>query len=283
MLSLAAASGFVLNAHAADTQAQDVLKKMTSVYALQTYQGTAVLTLKGVTEDNKPFNIKGAQDVTYKAPNLFFIKASGEAIGGTEVRSCDGKQSVTYHSANNQYMKMPVRSEANKGTLPLLRLFGVSVDPQSGKMVGAATIGGRATYLVQAMMALPPLKSDATPQERASYAAFKKTLQSFELAIDKKDYHLLRVVQASSEPKMTKTLEFTQQSFNPVVSDSVFVFTPPPGAQPMTAASRKAFGGNVKSLGKSGPPGAASSGKGGGNPVPPPHASPGAGGVNLHP
>ena len=107
ILAFALTGGFAARTHAADTQAQDILKKMTSAYALQTYQGTAVLTLKGVTEENKPFSIKGAQQVTYKAPNLFIIKATGEAFGGTEIRAYDGKQSLKYHSAKNQYTKMP--------------------------------------------------------------------------------------------------------------------------------------------------------------------------------
>jgi outer membrane lipoprotein-sorting protein len=283
ILALALAAGFVMRAHAADTQAQGVLKKMTAAYALQTYQGTAVLTLKGETEDSKPFSLKGAQEVTYKSPNLFLVRAEGEAIGGTEIQSSDGKQRMTYHSANNQYMKMPLPFDASKGTLSLLSLFGVSVDPQSGKMVGSGAVGGHAAYLIQAMLLVPPLKPDATRQERAVYETFKKTLQPFDLAIDKKDYRLLRVVQTSGEPKMTRTLEFTRQSFNLALADSAFVFTPPPGAESATAANRKMFGGSMKSVGKSATPGAASSGKGGGNPVPPPHASPGAGGVNSRP
>ena len=283
ILCLAFAGGFAMPARAADAQAQDVLKKMTAAYALQTYQGTAVLTLKGVTEENKPFSLKGAQEVTYKSPNLFVIKAQGEAVGGTEVRSYDGKQSVTYHSANNQYTKMPLRYDPSKGNLPLLSLFGVSIDPQSGKMIGSGTVGSHAVYLIQAMLPMPPLKPDATKEERASYQAFKKTLQPFELAVDKKDYHLLRVVQTSGEPKMTKTLEFTQQAFNPAVADSAFVFTPPPGAQAASATNRRGFGGGVNVGGKPVMPGAASSGKGSGNPVPPPHASPGVGGANPRP
>lgn len=262
-------------ARTGDAQAQDILKKMNAAYTLTTFQATATLSLKGTGEDNKPFSLSGVQEVAYKSPNLFLIKATGTAVGGTQVRSFDGKTNIFYDSARNQYIKQP----APGGTLPPLSLFGVAVDPASAKTTGTTTVGGHAAYLVQAMLPVPPLRPDATPQEKADQEAFKKTMQPFELAIDKRNYRLLRVAQNAPDSKMTKVLEFTQQAFNPVLGEGAFAFALPVGARSLELRMPEG-GGAARRLQASG--GATEKPGRGLSPFPPPHASPAASGTSLH-
>ncbi len=261
-------------ARTGDAQAQSILKKMNAAYTLTTFQATATLSLKGTGEDNKPFSLNGVQEVAYKSPNLFLIKATGTAVGGTQVRAFDGKTNIFYDSARNQYIKQPTPG----GTLPPLSLFGVAVDPASARTTGSATVGGHAAYLIEALLPVPPLRPDATPQEKADQEAFKKTMQPFELAIDKKNYRLLRVAQNAPDSKMTKVLEFTQQTFNPPLADGAFAFALPAGAHPLELHVPE--GGAPRRL--QAQAGATEKPGRGGNPFPPPHASPAASGTSLH-
>ncbi len=262
-------------ARTGDVQAQNILKRMNAAYTVTTFQATATLSLKGTGEDNKPFSLSGVQEVAYKSPNLFLIKATGTAVGGTQVRAFDGKTNIYYDSARNQYIKQPTPG----GTLPPLSLFGVAVDPASAKTTGTTTIGGHAAYIVQAMLPLPALRPDATVGEKADQEAFKKTMQPFELAIDKKNYRLLRVSQNAPDSKMTKVLEFTQQMFNPVLGEGAFAFALPAGARALELHMPE--GARTARRLQASPTVAEKPGRGG-NPFPPPHASPAASGTSLH-
>lgn len=289
MLALVIVQSFSLRSDASDVQAQEILKKMSALYEASSYQGAAVVTEKGVTDDKKPFVVKGTEEVVYKTPNKYLIKSAGDAVGGVQIRAFDGKDNISYNSALKQYIRTPFKGAVlGKSNLPLLSLFGIAVDIQNGKLLGSAVVGGRAAFLVQTTLGVPPLKSDATAEDRKALEEFKKTLQPFELAIDKKDYRLLRVVQTSTDPKMTKTLEFTQQAFSVNLPDSLFSFADPaaaagtaPGTRPTgkpvdvlslpsIAAQRPKTDSNIV-------------GKGGGNPLPPPHASPSALPTATHP
>lgn len=278
--SLALMLGSATRVYAVEPQATDLLKKMNALYMANTYQGTALLTQKGTTEDNKPYLVKGTEEVSFKSPNIYAIKSSGSALGGTQVRIFDGKQMINYNSAQKQYMKHPMQAAGGgNAPLPLLSLFGISVDVQNGKLVGSAAVGGRAAYLVQTNIPMPALRPGATAQEKASREEFKRSLPPLELAIDKKDFRLLRMTQTFKEPKMTRTLEFTQQTFNPTLDASVFAFTPPSGTKSQETAMQALLkNGLIGSQGQQ-----TKTSKGGGNPLPVPHASPGAGGANLHP
>ncbi len=284
MLALVIVQSFSLRSGAADVQAQEILKKMSALYEASSYQGAAVVTEKGITDDKKPFLIKGTEEVAYKAPNKYLIKSSGDAVGGTQIRAFDGKDNISYSSALKQYIRAPFKGAApGKANLPLLSLFGIAVDIQNGKLLGSAVVGGRAAFLVQTTLGVPPLKPDATAEDRKMLEEFKKTLQPFELAIDKKDYHLLRVVQTSTDPKTTKTLEFTQQAFNVNLPDSLFSFPAPantaasgrrPTDKPVDVVNLPSIAAQPRSN---------IVGKGGGNPLPPPHASPSALPTANHP
>ena len=262
-------------ARAVDAQAQDILKKMNAVYTLAAYEGTATLNLKGAGEDSRPFSVSGTQEVVYKSPNLFYIKATGTALGGTQIRAFDGKDNIFYDSTRNRYIKQPLPTVA----LPPLSLFGVAVDPQSGRLAGSTVVGGHAAYLVQATQPLPPLRPDATPEEKAGQETLRKTMQPFELAIDKKTYRLLRVSQSAAN-KMTRTLEFTQQTFNPTLADNAFAFAPPPGARAMGLGANSPNG--MARLPQPPPSGAVEKAARGVSPFPPPHASPAASGTSAH-
>lgn len=276
---------------AVEPQAQDLLKKMNALYASNTFQGSASVTQKGFTDDNKPYLTKGTQEVTYKSPNLFLIKTSGDAVGGTQVRIFDGKQIINYNSVQKLVTKRPVKGTIGENIpLPLLNLLGISIDTQGGKITGSAAVGGRAAYLIATSVPLPALSPGATAEEKASREEFKKSLPLFELAIDKKDCRLLRMVQTFKDPKMTRTLEFTQQTFNAVLGENAFAFAPPSGAQSQEASLKAAFKKGLKEINGASPSMQPSTqgqqtktNRGGGNPFPAPHASPGAGGAGLHP
>ena len=283
LLSAVFAGGNAAVAHA-QAQAQDILKKMAAVYDVSSFQATMTRSETGTTDENKPYTMSSVEEITFKRPNLYAIKNSGPGVGGTQIVVFNGKETINYISARNQYTKQPVvpGAAANQNTF-LPGLLGIRFDLQSGRVVGSTTLGGKAAYVVQVAPPVAALPLNAPTKAKAQLEQLKKMLVPYELAIDKKDYHLLKVTQTTPAIKLTKTLEITRQTLNPNVADSVFVFTPPPGAKLVTRAGqdgRALIAGGMN--GKSGGVGGRVS-SGGGSPVPPPHASPGGNGTAHKP
>ncbi len=283
MLSAVFACGGSAVAHA-DAQAQDILKKMAAVYDVRSFQGTVTRNETGTTDENKPYTLSSVEEITFRQPNLYTIKNSGPGVGGTQIVMCNGKETISYASARNQYVKQPVLPGAavNQNT-SLLSLLGIRFDAQSGRLVGSTTMGGKAAYVVQVVPPSAALPLNAPAKEKAQLEQLKKLLVPSELVIDKKDYHLLKVTQTTPAMKMMKTLVITQQTLNPNVADSVFVFTPPSGAKQGTRTAQDARA--LMAGGVNGKPGGAGArvSSGGGSPVPPPHASPGGNGTARKP
>ena len=277
-----AGSGSVA-AHA-DAPGQSILKKMAAAYDVSSFQGTITRNETGTTDENRPYTLSSVEEITFKRPNLYAIKNSGPGVGGTQIVIFNGKETINYVSARNQYSKQPTLpgSAANPNT-SLLGLLGARFDAQSGRLVGSTTLGGKAAYVVQVVPPSSALPLNAPAKAKAQLEQLKKLLVPYELVIDKKDYHLLKVTQTSPAIKMTKTLEITRQTLNPTVADSAFVFMPPPGAKQGTRTPQDARA--LIASGVNGKPGGAGGrvSSGGGSPVPPPHASPGGNGTAHKP
>lgn len=258
----------------ADAQAQDILKKMTAVYDVRSFQGTVTRIETGFTDENKPFHVSSIEEVTFKQPNLFYIKNSGPGVGGTQISLFDGRETINYVSTRNQYTKMPPMA-AGKSNVSVLSLLGVSLDVQSGKLLSSTTLAGKSAYVVQAFPPVVRLPGNVAAIDKNQMEQLRKLLVPYELVIDKKDYRLLRITQTTPAIKMIKTLDITQQTLNPNVADSMFVFTPPAGAKQVTRTAQEARA--MIAVGVNGKPGSmgARVSSGSGSPVPPPHASPG--------
>lgn len=230
MLVLIIAQSFSLRSGASDGQAQEILAKMVSVYQVKSYQGSALVSEQSMSDATNSYTVSGTQEVFYKAPNRFMIRSTGDEVGGTVTKICDGKQLLTVHEDKSTHSKVTSNySCANQGSTLLFSLFGLSIDLQSGRCIGSTTVGNRPAYRVEVSMCLPALRANSSPEERKQMDELKRTLQPFELDIDKKDHHLLRVVQTAphvvprGRPATTRTMEFTHQSFNLDLPDNRFV------------------------------------------------------------
>ena len=265
----------------ADAQAQDILKKMAAVYDVNTFQGTATLTQTGTTDDNKPYRLNSIEEVTFQRPNMFYIRSSGPGVGGTQISVFNGKEEISYTSAQNHYSRWP--SRGGTSATSVLALLGVRFDVQSGKILSAVTVAGKAAYLVQVTPPISPLPANAPAADRRQLEQLRKMLVPCELAIDKKNYHLLRVTQTTPTSKASRVTEITQQTFNSNIENSAFVFTPPAGAKliSLRAVDSKA----MPAYPPDGRPSRMGTPVGGGkgSPVPAPHASPGGKGNGIRP
>jgi len=223
MLVFVVVQSFSLRSGASDSQAQDIVKKMCSAYEATSYQGMAVIKETGTREDLRPFAIQGALEVAFKAPNRYLLKSSGDGVPGTQIRISDGKETATFNSDSAANASV-VSSSSH---VALLSLFGIALDVQNSRLLGTTVVRGRQAYLIQTSLSVPALKSGNTPEERREREEFIKRLQPFEIAVDKQDFRLLRVVQTSQDStvksaRTVKTMEFIQQSFNPTLSDTLF-------------------------------------------------------------
>jgi outer membrane lipoprotein-sorting protein len=197
-------------AHAADTQAQTVLKKTRAVYEnAKTYRATIKSVQSGKSKDGKTFSLTRTQQVKYKSPNFIRIQvamvAAGAAAalnGASQIFGSDGKSMFQYSSQGNQYVKGPGRP-----TIPAF--MPINPDPATAKMLPDATVQGKPAFMIEAQQ----------PSQRGPV--------TIRVAVDKSNYSILRI----TDDKGQNPSEFTNQVFNGAIPSSDFAFVPPAGAK----------------------------------------------------
>jgi len=223
-------------AHAGDTQAQAVLKKMQTLYqTAKTYKCTTKNTRSGKGPDGKAMSLTTTQEIRYKSPNLIWVKmsysggtgAATQANGTSQTLTCDGKTITQYLSKPNQYAKQPAPP-----TLQRPGPLGMNFDSLAGaaKMLPASNVAGHAAFVIQAEQTMQvPGAPGQPPQSR---------MVKFHLLVDKSTYYLLRVTGPNGE----NPSDYTDQVVNGTLPDSAFAFVPPAGAKLYTPQARPAPG-----------------------------------------
>jgi outer membrane lipoprotein-sorting protein len=140
------------------------------------------------------------------------------AVGLNMVIADDGQASAAYVGARNSYMRGPHTTDFRPLTSNYAIIIG-DLKPKQGvtyKLLPTATVAGRPTYVIES--------------GRAGVTEGMKTVQIF---IDQATY-LVRQVKMSGtskgQPISLNTLVKSDQ-LNMPIPDSVFKFTPPPGAK----------------------------------------------------
>lgn len=208
--------------HAADTQAQTILKKMLALYQnAKTYHGTITVEQAGAGKDGKSFSVTQVQEISYKSPNLIRVAVKWTGTGaaaGVSARSgvttVDGKAAYQYIPSQKMYAKGPAQA-----TLPKPFPASLKLDLSTAKMLPGSSADGHPAYLIQAQGELPA----TVPPDKIAQA---KAALTFDFAIDKNTYYLLRFT-----PPKQKPVVLSNQTVNGPIAASVFTFTPPPGTK----------------------------------------------------
>lgn len=221
-------AGAAVPAHA-DLSASEIIAKMNAIYSTaKSFKGSTIMQSSGKGPDGKPFTVTATQQVAYKSPNQFRVQvtasgtgAASKASGNSQTVVSDGKTMYMYLPARKQYIKRPAPPQ-----VPIQRIVQINVNGQNAKLMPASTVNGRPAYIVQIMPMLPPT---LTAQQ-------KQLVKPSLIAVDKQNFHLLRITQGGNAQVMT----FTGQTVNGNLPASVFAFSPPAGAtefkQPMPGA-----------------------------------------------
>ncbi len=202
-------------------QAQDVLKKMESVYnAAKSFEGSINIKQSGKGPDGKLVSAVTVQQVRYKAPNLFTVSMKISVVGGpkknqtqTEKIVSDGKIVYQYVPEKNEYVKRPVPPSLPLPSFLQLVMQRLSL-PRPGipntTMGKPTSLQGRAVNTIQ----IRPGTSVTPP---------------FTFLIDKKTSELLKITVTS--PKINIVVDMSDQKLNSNISPSLFAFKLPAGAK----------------------------------------------------
>lgn len=234
-------------ARAADTEAQSVLKKMLALYQnARTYHGTITMQQAGAAKDGKQYSLIQIQEISFKRPNLVRVQiklsgtgAAANVSGQSRLTTSDGKMQYQYIPSQRMYAKGPAQA-----TLPPPFPATLKLDMTTAKMLSGTSLDGHSVFMVQAQGALPP----NVPADKLAQA---KAALTFDFAIDKSNYYLLRFT-----PGKQKPIVLSNQSVNGSIADSVFTFVPPAGSKLYTPppAGSMPPGGSLAPGGSGAPP-----------------------------
>jgi outer membrane lipoprotein-sorting protein len=249
LVAFAATAAIALPAGA--QTAQDVLKKVESIYGKATsFQGSVTIKQSGKGQDKKPASVTRTQTIKYKSPNLFRMQVVATGTGAAKAQApnanstivSDGKTLFAYSVARKQYAKQPVPPN-----LPLRQLLGFAIPTPTTpgvKMLPAMAVLGRQAFVLEITPTMPP---NLTPEQKAQFAKFKP----LKLMVDKQNYHILQLRQSTTES--TTEVNLGAQTFNSSIPGNTFVFTPPAGVTEFIPPANPP-GGGVPGLPGGGPP-----------------------------
>ncbi len=235
----ALAATLPVTARAADSAAQDVVKKMEAVYAgAKSFDGVVTINQVGTPLAGKPSSNTIVQKIKFRAPNMFQVQMSATATGANAAKaasfgrtiSSDGKTLYDYSPSLKQYRKSPAPP-----TVSLMQLFRqLMPNPNApGLTLTPASATGHAVYTVQIKpMAPATFPPTITAEQKARYLEQIKAAKPVQYTIDKQNYHLLKIYQPGTRSNIT--FDFSQQNVNAAVAPTAFAFTPPAGSKEFT-------------------------------------------------
>jgi len=208
-------------------QAQDVMKRMQSVYVgARAFDGEATITQTSVAPGKKQEKSVTSLHVRYRGPNLFLVNAISKMSGGPKgssttetIATSDGKQVYIYLPGKKVYVRRPCPPACPLTALfQLLRVYFLSDTGKAHVTLAApTTVGGRSAYVVLLKPVLPP---NLPP-------ALRNILVRF--VVDKQDYTLLQASQVAGLGSVS--FAFEKQSLRPNLSGVQFAFHVPPGVK----------------------------------------------------
>jgi outer membrane lipoprotein-sorting protein len=146
----------------------------------------------------------------HRAPDRFLMRFTDPA---GDVILADGQYGITYHPSIDtvQVMRIPLAEGGQQVDLQREFLSDASVRFQA-TLTGSEQVGGRRTHAVTLV-----------PRGQSPYVRVR-------LWVDAQDY-LVRRFEITEQNESVRTVELSNLRPNVTLSDNLFRFTPPPGAQ----------------------------------------------------
>jgi outer membrane lipoprotein-sorting protein len=210
-----------------------IYKRMTDLYSYATsYQGTINRVEKGKLPNGKSASQTLTVNISFKAPNNYVVESKkaidlgGKSESSLQIIVANGQGLFVYFPDKKEYQRGPVQNEN------LLSRFFAQLNPVNGfLLLPEATVNGHPAFVLK-----PNLPAKATPEQLANAKRLKIVI-----AIDKKNYQLLRLTIESPHGYLTQTA--TGQTVNGSIPDSLFVWVPPVGYKEIKSPTTNILGG----------------------------------------